>query len=445
MAMWNSFLLTASALFVSGMNFVTIFALTRFFTQENFGAYVNAQAKVGLWLLFVDLGLYNGVIGTLTAARSAMGVNPGMESAILRRSLLVRTAGAIAGFIVVLFLANSHARETGIFDTQLFWREIAFSPVLFGYAFQQNITPYLAYRNQQSFGVLINLASTVSTAVVAITLASRGAPVALVLFVISLSGLIAATWAYLVLFFGKNSGPRPQNYSPWRILFLNSWPYALIFATTTIWQRLDQIRSADLFGLLLGGEYGLAARLVGIPILMIAAVTVALFPDFQRTGIDAPEKLRLYLSVMLKFMVRYGFFFALGVLGGVSLVMALLFPKYEAALHLLPWFVPGIWAYALFNFANNGLLGVRKFSHAVLSHLGGLATYLTALYFLPLWIGLQGVAVAYDLFCFFLFVFTYISLRKVPGWESLSLVGKFSLEEKAVLAQVKTKLFGRFR
>ncbi|MGZ3713008.1 MAG: lipopolysaccharide biosynthesis protein, partial [Bdellovibrionota bacterium] len=429
-AMWNSVLLTASALFTSGMNFVTIFALTRFFSQEDFGAYVNSQAKVGLWLLLVDLGLYNGVIGSLTAARTEKGENPGIVSAILRRSFMVRVLGAFLGFLVVLALAANHANESGVFNTALFWREIAFSPVLFGYACQQNISPYLAYKNEQGFGVLTHLGATVSTAIAGIILASLGAPVAIVLLVMSLSGLIAASWAYLVLFAGKKRHLKPAGYSPWQTILLNSWPYALIFATTTVWQRLDQIRAAELFGLVSGGEYGLASRLVGIPILMIAAVTVALFPDFQRTGIDAPEKLQLYLSVMLKFLVRYGFFLALFVLGGVSLVMAILFPKYEAALHLLPWFVPGIWAFALFNFANNGLMGIRRFRHAVFSHLSGLAIYLAALYFLPLWLGLKGVALAYDIFCFSLFLFTFLSFKQLPGWKNLSLLGKFTQPEK---------------
>ena len=205
------------------------------------------------------------------------------------------------------------------------------------------------------------------------------------------------------------------------------------------------MRAAAKFGLMLGGEYVLAARLVGIPILMLAAVSGALFPDFQRTGVDAPEKLRRYVTVMLKFLLRFGLPISLFILGGVAIILAALFPKYQASLHLLPWFVPGIWAYGLFNFANNGLLGARSFRRAVASHLGGLAAYLAALYALPALCGLKGVALAYDSFCLALFLCTYWSLKRVPGWESTSLTRGFSPEERAVLAQVKEKVLGRFR
>ncbi|MGE3260410.1 MAG: lipopolysaccharide biosynthesis protein [Bacteriovoracia bacterium] len=444
-AIWNSALLTASALLTSAMNFLTIFVFTRYFSQEDFGAYVSSQAKVALWLLLVDLGLYNGVISSLTLARNEHGENSGVVSAILRRSFSIRILGAFLGFVVVLVLAKSHATANGTFDATLFWRDIAFSPVLFGYACQQNITPYLAYRGQQGLSVVTQLATVAITAILGIILAMRGASVTAVLFTLSLSGLIASAWLYGAVFLGKPRGTKPEHISPWKMLFLNSWPYALIFATTTIWQRLDQIRAADLFGLTLGGEYGLAARLVGIPILMVSAVSMALFPDFQRTGVDAPEKLRLYISVMLKLLWRYGLFLALFILGGVSLVMVALFPKYDAALHLLPWFVPGIWAYGLFNFANNGLLGTRGFTGAVLSHLGGLAVYLLSLYFFPFWIGLEGVVLAYDFFCFSLFFFSYLALKKDVRWKGISLFGRFNAEEKLVVTQIREKILGRFR
>lgn len=446
-AILNSALLTFSALITAGINFLTIFALTRFFSQENFGAYVSSQAKVGLWLMLVDLGLYNGVVGTLTAARASNNQqdDPGKISAILRRSFLLRLLGATLGFAVVLGLAYRHASQGGALDHELFLREIAFSPFLFGYACQQNLAPYLAYSNQQPLAVMAHLATSLLTAIVGASLAAAGAPVAWVLFTLSLSGLLAAAWVYAALFLGKKPAKAEAGYSPWQTLFLNSWPYALIFVATTVWQRLDQVKAASDFGLVQGGEYGLAARLVGIPIVIIAATSVALFPDFQRTGTDAPEKLRLYISLMLKLLFRYGLFLSVAVLGGVAVVMALLFPKYEAALHLLPWFVPGIWAFALFNFANNGLLGARRFPAAVISHLAGLLLYLLALYSLPATFALRGVALAYDSFCAALFLFTFISLRRAPGWEKTSLFAPFSGEERVLLRQLYQKARGRFR
>jgi O-antigen/teichoic acid export membrane protein len=443
-AIRNSILVTGSALFTSGINFISIFAFTRFFTQEGFGAYVSAQAQVALWLLCVDLGLYNGVIGSLTAARAEFGADSPVLSAILRRSFVVRLLGSLVAFAMVAAIANHQARAGGGFNQEIFWRDLAFVPYLFGYACQQNLTPYLAYAGNQELGVFAHLGAVFITAGTAIVLAAQGAPVGWVLFTVSLSGFVASL---LILLFWQapKGGKPPARYGIWKHLWLNSWPYALIFATSTVWQRLDQVRAADTFGLVLGGEYGLAARLVGIPILMIAAVSVALFPDFQRTGVDAPAKLRRYVTVMLKFLLRFGLLLALVILGGVALVLSVLFPKYQASLHLLPWFVPGIWAYGLFNFANNGLLGMRSFRFAVASHLGGLVVYLGALYTLPELCGLKGVALAYDSFCFALFLFTYWSLKRVPGWEGVALFRRFSADEFAVLAQVKEKIRGRFQ
>lgn len=447
-AILNTVWQMGNVFFSSLANFVTIFALTRFFSQENFGAYVSAQAQVAIWLLCVDLGLFNGMISSLTTARAQD--NPALATAIVRSSFALRLAGAALGFLVVVALAYWQATtaEEGIFRSDIFWRATAFSPALFGYACQQNLNSYLTYRGQQSLTVAAQLIGTLVSSLVAVGLVASGAAVPAVLLAVSSSGFVAAAIMY-----GKIRGEKRSVASPtrldgsiWRQLLLTSWPYALLFATTTIWQRLDQVRAADAFGLVLGAEYGLAARLVGIPLLLLAAVSVALFPDFQRTGLDAPEKLRLYISTMLKLLLRFGGLATVVLLAGVSCVIAVLFPKYEAALYLLPWFVPGLWAFCLFNVANNGLLGLRGTTSAVYAHLSGLVIYLAALYFFPRWLGgLHGIVLAYDLFCFCLFVFTYLALRRRPGWQSLALFSRLTREESAVVAQLREKILGRFR
>lgn len=426
--MWNSVLVTGSAIGTSVIGFITLFVLTRIFSPEEFGAFVSSQAKVMIWLLLVDLGLYNGLIGTLTPLR----FDPSAEKAVLTRALLLRLAGSLAG-VAILFAQSSDS----------LWRDIAYTPFLFGYAIQQTFSAYLAHRGQQSLAVSTHLFGFGLSALLAIVTALLGGSVTQVLCVHSCSGLLASG-AMLWKIKWEKSAASPHLQS-WQLLFSNSWAYALIFASTTIWQRLDQITAARLFGLTQAGEYGLAARLVGIPILVVAAVSVALFPDFQRTGLDAPEKLSLYIGLMLKWLFRYGLFLTIFVLGGVAGVIVLLFPKFLAALHLLPYFVPGIWAFWLFNFANNGLAGFREYKKSVAAHLLSAGIYFAAIHVLPVRFGLAGIALSYSLFCVSLFLFSHFFLCRCRQWKKNSLFSAFTEAERAVLAQLQGKIIARWR
>ena len=443
-AIWNSVLITGSALATAVIGMLTLFALTHLFTVEEFGAFVSSQAKVTLWLLLVDLGLYNGLIGTLSALRSEHGAVTRLERAVLWRALGLRLAGSLIGLVLIGAAAAWQAEFD--FSRESFWREIAYTPFLFGYACQQTLISYLAYRGQQDVSVAGHLTGVFLSALAAVICAAMGYGVGTVLFVHSLSGLVTTA----ALLWRMRTNPKEKSesakaFAPWNLLLANSWAYALIFASTTVWQRLDQITAAHLFGLAQGGEYGLAARLVGIPIIVIVSVSVALFPDFQRTGWDAPEKLNLYVGLSLKWLLRYGLFLTLAVLGGVASVIVIFFPKFWAALYLLPWFVPGIWAYWMFNFANNGLLGFREYKKSVAAHVGAAVVYLGAIQLLPHWLGLRGVALAYSLFCVSLFLFTYALLNRSARWRANGIASRFNSEEIALLGQLKAKMIGRFR
>lgn len=436
-AMLNSAVLTGNAILNAVLNFLTILVLTWLLATEEFGAYVSAQAKVAVWLLLVDLGLYNGLISTLTFERSRGGGTS--LRALVVRVLFLRLVGATVGFFVIFRLASHEAAG----NTALLWQNLAFTPFLFGYGIHQTFTAYLAFKDEQVWGVYGHLVGTVLSTSAAIYLALHGAGVATVLFAQSLAPFVSAAWICLKL---PNFGPSVRkrgDKDAWRKLFFGSWPFAILFAATTLWQRLDQIVAAELFGLAKAAEYGLTARLVGIPILMTAGVSVALFPDFQRTGVDAPEKLRFYVGAILKWLTRYGLVLSFVVIGGVALVMAALFPKYRSALGLLPWFAPGIWAFWLFNFANGGLLGLRSHREAVFAHVAGLTVYLLALFTLPKAFGLVGVALAYDVFCFTLFIGTYVCFQRTKGQPLLGIFGAFNAEERRLFSQIWQKALRR--
>lgn len=436
----NSSLLTGNAVFSTALNFFTIVAFTAILTRENFGAYVSSQAKVGLWLVLVDLGLYSGLISTLTFLK-AKG-DEALARRVLLGAMIFRLGGAIAGMALIAWLS---AIDNGS-GTPEFWRDLAFSPYLAGYAIQQTLNPYLAFRDAQGKCVTAHIVGLVISAFLAVASAILSGSVGLILFVLSLSPWISS----IILFFSLpayglyQQGPNRKE-SPWRVLFENSWPYAILFACTTIWQRLDQVMAAELFGLEGAAEYGLAARLVGIPILMTSSISLALFPEFQRMGLDGPEKMNSYLALVLKFLFRYGIFLAAFSMAGIFFAIAFIFPKYQSAFTLVLWFTPGIWAFWMFNFANNGLLGLRLHRLAVFSHLISLGVYLLALFTLPRLIGMPGLALAYDLFCLSLFVVTYVGLRAQIGWKNFRIWQAMTAEENDLLKQVWGRIKEKFQ
>src|SRR6185369_9601924 len=106
-------------------------------------------------------------------------------------------------------------------------------------------------------------------------------------------------------------------------------------AVCVLWQRLDQIAATHIFGDASGGQYGLAVRLVSVPILVATSVSFAIFPDLQRVGRDAPLRVRLILGTLSKTVYRYGVLAAFCMVCGIALVIVPLVPKFRPAIWLL--------------------------------------------------------------------------------------------------------------
>lgn len=450
-ALSNTVLQTANAIATTGLNFLLIFLYTKFLTQEDFGALVSSQAKVLIWMMLIDLGLYSGFIATLTIAERTPHLLSRGESHIsirlLSRITFLRLIGALIGAVAVIYLARISATEGETFYPQIFARDIAFIPALFAFALQQTVIAYAIYRNKVPLFVFSNLMGTLISIVLSAVLAYYGWPVEKLLFTQSLAGFFIflfvfagvmkeRSWEHLLQAFHFANEKKL-----WRILLQNSWPYAIIFAVFVVWQRLDQIAAAQFFGFTSGGNYSLAARIVGIPVLIISSAALAIFPDFQRLGADAPEKLALYTGAILKFLFRYGFFICGILLLLIGYTLMFFFHKYVPARNLLPWFIPGVWAYCMYNISNGSLMGMKKYRQAAWAHIWALLIFLICLASIPFSVGLVGIAIASDAFCLALFAFTFRALRKsavLP--RHYSLMDPYSVEEAELGKMVKLRL-----
>lgn len=447
-AVFNSALLVSNAFFGQGLNFLLMVLYGSFLSKEDFGALQASLANILIWLILVDLGLYNGLIGTLNATKKNSDNPLGQAVKILSRVLSIRVLGALLGTLAIFLLAWLDSTQNGVWDRDSFLRNISYAPYILGFALQQTLTPYLSYVDKQAQGVIAHLSGIVICACICVYLVFHGYSVHTLLFVQSLSAYVS-TLILLYFVFVQDKSFRSIRFSeiqwqqkePWQNLFQHSWPYAIVFAAATLWQRLDQIVAAKVFGFSLGGEYSLAVKVVAIPVLVFSATTVALFPDFQRLGTDAPEKLEIYLRAITKFLFRYGLILATLCLLGVGVILSVFFPKYLAARELLPWFIPGVWAFWMYNFTYNALFAFHKYAINVIAHILAVMIYLTSLLILPSLFGLKGIALAYDCFCISLFGLTYLGLVNTQKFRLWTLFFPFAESEKQFLMQFKERLW----
>ncbi len=454
-ALKNSFFQTFGAFGITGLNFVLMLIYARVLGPEHFGSLVTSQAQVLVWLILVDLGLYNGLIGALTAAdkQKETGRQSFRARDLIVRVLGLRFLGATIGAIAISLLAYMHGNAGGEWHREVFLQDIAFVPHLYAISLQQTAAAYAAYRERQEFGVIAILFGVFCTVVLSGWLALHQAPLPLLLLAQSWGGFLSGSLIFLYFLRARyvrkrDEGTRrlektafgPWKSEAWRALFRDTWPYAVVFACMTLWQRLDQIAVSHFVGFEAGGNYALSVRLVSIPILIATSVFAALFPDLQRVGRDAPEKITAFLGVISKILYRYGILAAAAAIFSVGWIISLLLPKYEAAFQLLPWFLPGIWAYWLQSFFINSLFSIREYKKVVRVHVLAVLIYLISLPLLANFLGAKGVAGSFDIFCLGLLILSQQAAREcgiLP--RGFSFFAAFTSEERKLLGKVKLR------
>ena len=453
-ALFNSLLQTSNALVTASLNFLLMLVYARVLGPERLGSLVTSQAQVLIWVMFIDLGLSTGLIGALTRVEADKAGDSRQSFRaldLILQVLWIRLIGAILGSVIVTTLAYRHAKQNGEFHWDMFWQNIAFLPHLFALALHQTTSAYALFRGRQLLAISANLAGIVVTVFCTMYLALTGHNNALLLVSQSWGGFLTAMIIVSTFWqrphhnsddnirLTKNKGPWKQN--ALAALLVDVWPYTLVLATIIIWQRLDQISASHFLGFEAGGQYALAIRIVAIPILMSNAVSIALFPDLQRIGRDAPHKMAVYVGAIGKFCVRYGMILVVLSLALLAAIVVPILPKFGAALKLLPWFVPGVWCYWVYNFMVSSLFGVRKYKQIAKIHLAALLFYVISLPLLTPHLGLVGVILSYDVFCISLFSLTFMALKRNGILtKNFKLTSGFSPEELLLWQAVRGKV-----
>lgn len=452
----NSFFQTFGAMGITGFNFVLMLGYARILGPESFGSLATSQAQVIVWSILVELGLSHSLIGALTSAeggKTELSRQGFRARDLLFRVLLVRFTGAILGSIFIYFIARDHSEG----DANRFWQDMAFVPFLFALALQQTAVGLAMYRHRQGLSVVANLLGVMVTVFLALFLAWKGAAIPWLLLAQSWGGLLSGSIIFGYFFFAalnrkrsgqtrrleKVKGSGPWGAEAWQALARDAWPYAITYGVFVLWQRLDQIAVSHLLGFEQGGQYALAVRLVAIPILVATSVSFALFPDLQRLGRDAPERVHLLLGAVSKAIWRYGIILAALILTLLGFVLVPLVPKFQPALKLLPYFVPGVWAFWMQSFLVNSLFGVRQYRLVVAVHLKSLALYLPTLYILTRTFEIHGVVWSFNIFCLAMCFFGFRAAKRAgvlpPNYK---LYASYTAGERCLWDQAR--LIGRF-
>jgi O-antigen/teichoic acid export membrane protein len=421
----NSFFQVIGAFGITGLNFVLMLGYAHILGPESFGSLVTSQAQVLIWTMLVELGLSHSLIGALTAAeseRTDLSRQGFRARDLLYRVLGVRLLGASIGSAMIYLLAKKAGGGEA-----LFFQNIAFVPFLFAQAIQQTAVSFAMYRQRQGLSVITNLIGIGSSVALALFLAWQGYSISYLLLAQSWGGFLTGglLFGYFTLLSArrKREGTRRLQKNmvhrrgawggeAWTALVQDAWPYAITFGVFVIWQRLDQIAASHLLGFEQGGHYALAVRLVAIPLLVATSISFAIFPDLQRVGRDAPDRLRHLLSFATKIIWRFGVIVSGLALIAVGQILAPLLPKFQPAIKLLPFFVPGVWAFWMQSFLVNALFGLRKYRLVVEIHLYSLAVYLPCLYFLTKHFELYGVVASFSIFCFAMCFFGFRAAKK---------------------------------
>jgi O-antigen/teichoic acid export membrane protein len=401
----NSVFQTFGSLGITGLNFLLMLGYAHTLGPGALGSLVTSQAQVLVWSLLVDLGLSHSLISALTVAegRKQRGEQVGYRARdILFRVLALRLVGATIGFCFVWAFAGTHPGTT-------YWQDMAFAPYLFALSLQQTAVALAMHRHRQLLAVGAQFFGVLVTVALALWLAMGGAEISWLLLAQSWGGFLCAGIILWAIWWRRRRAGDTKRMKhrrtghwgkrAWIELGMNAWPFAITFAVFVLWQRMDQIAVSHWLGLEAAGQYALAVRIVGIPILLAAAVSFALFPDLQRLGRDAPEKVAVALSLFTKIIWRFGIVLAALVLVALGLVISPLVPKFQQAIHLLPFFVPGVWAYWWQSVLVNALFGRRMFREVVIVHILAISLYLPCLVVLTKQFGLMGTISSFNIFC----------------------------------------------
>jgi O-antigen/teichoic acid export membrane protein len=407
----NSFFHTVGSLGISGLNFLLILGYGRILGPEGFGSLATSQNAVILWSMFVDLGLTHAMIGALTAAEGEKSEwsRQGFRSRdLLFRVLFLRLAGAFLGTAILSFLLWVRYQSTGEFS----WQNLAFTPYLFALAFQQTAVGVAMFRGRQGLAILSQCLGIFLTVAFSLILAFKGFGISWLLLSQSCGGFLAAAIIFAALSWRSKEKVRdgstrrlerkkegPWGKEAWTALFRDTWPYAITFSVFVLWQRLDQLAVSHFLGMEQGGQYAMAVRLIAIPLLLATSISFALFPDLQRVGRDAPEKVSNLLGLLAKLLWRYGILLAAAMVLAVAFFVAPLVPKFSPAMKYLPYFIPGVWAFWLQSFLVNALFGVRKYKAVVKVHLLSIGIFIFVLLTCTPLLGIYGVIFSFDVFC----------------------------------------------
>lgn len=436
-AVKNSVWQTFNTLASTGINLLLILVLAWILAPADFGSLVTSQAKVLLWIFLVDLGLYNGFITILTkveADRDAGGAAYGRF--LLRRVWLVRLGGAVFASLLVFGFSRFQSTTPD--------QDLVFLPYLFAFACQQTITPYAIFLGMVPLCILANLAGILAAALAGIAMAKLGATIPWILFAQSGGGFLATAiiwWRVQKHWRETPEQPVPErflNQSTLTTLLRDAWPFAVLYASAAIWQRLDQIVASHYLGFDSGAQYALVVRLAAVPVAVTTALTAALFPDLQRVGRDDPRKLVVYGMAVCRGVFVFGLpliFVALFILAWVG---PHIFPKFPTAFRLLLSFAPGIWALWLNIFIYGILFGLLRYKRAVACHLFALTVYgMTLVAGAKFW-GLSGVVFGYNAYCLALTVAGLAQLRLIaPMGIRPNLLALPNAEERAFWSKFK--------
>lgn len=419
----NSFFQTFGAFGITALNLFLMLGYARIFGPEGFGSLVTAQAQVLVWGWLVDLGLSQSLISALTRAEGTKSerVRQTFRARdLLFRVLLVRITGAVIGAVGIITVAWLQPELT---QEELLTR-LAFVPFLFATALMQTANAFATFRHQQAFAVCTQAIGVAVTVALPLWLAARGVAIHWVVLSQSWGGFLSGSTIFIYFYLERLARRRagktrraasrligPWGREAWVALALDAWPFAAVFCVNVLWQRLDQIVVSSLLGYEQGGQYALAVRLTAVPILVATSISFALFPDLQRIGRDSPARLRVILGATSKAVYRYGVLVVAALLISLALVLPALVPKFRVALKLLPYFVPGVWAFWLQSSVVSALFGLRHHKAAVLAHAGALLVYVPAVLLLPRWLGLGGVVWAFNIFCLCLCAFALYAAK----------------------------------
>lgn len=421
----NSFFQSFGALTLTGLNLALMLGYARIYGPENFGSLMTIQAQVLVWGWLVDLGLSQSLISALTRAEGTKSEQVRQRFRardLLFRVLMLRLAGACIGCVIVISIGVLNKQWT---EAEL-WQRVAFCPFLFAAAYLQTAIAYSSFLRRQGMAVLAQIGGVMITVVLPLWLAAHGAELHWVLLSQAVGGLISGSVIYGIFFFEawrrrylgttrrieRTQVGGPWGDEAWIALAADAWPYCITFGVIVVWQRLDQIVVSSVLGFEAAGQYALAVRLTAVPIVFATAVAFALFPDLQRIGRDSPARFQLILGAISKGIYRYGILLVAAQLLFLTVVLVPVVPKFKPALQLLPYFVPGVWAYWLQASLVNALFGMRQYARAVGAHLCSLAVYVPAVLLLPRWLGIQGVVWSFNIFCLSMCLFGLLAAKR---------------------------------